>query len=113
MCKKLLAAGFSPERPLYLYRGPQLCLIVRSLCQGCQVEARSRLNGGATLNVGPEGASIIPGREITCSLAVENLDVGRLGFAFMSLARNGKMRAPEINPETVGSTEQRLVLHPN
>jgi hypothetical protein len=37
LCRKLIAAGFDPSRPLCAYRGAVLCLRVRSIGEGAQL----------------------------------------------------------------------------
>jgi hypothetical protein len=44
MCRKLLAAGYDPDRPLHAYRGDVLALKVRSIAAGAKLtveESRS------------------------------------------------------------------------
>ena len=38
LCRKLIAAGFDPERPLAVWRGSMLALTVESLAQGAGLE---------------------------------------------------------------------------
>ena len=37
LCRKLLAAGIDPARPLHAYRGEVLCLLVRSIAEGARL----------------------------------------------------------------------------
>jgi hypothetical protein len=40
MSRKLMDAGYTPTRPLHAYRGDVLCLKVRSLWEGAQLECQ-------------------------------------------------------------------------
>ena len=40
MCRKLMEAGYTPTRPLHAYRGDVLCLKVRTLWEGAQLECQ-------------------------------------------------------------------------
>ncbi len=37
ICRKLIAAGLDPGRPLHAYRGNTLCLVVRSIGRGAEL----------------------------------------------------------------------------
>jgi hypothetical protein len=37
MCRKLIEAGYDPDRPLHAYRGDVLCLKVRSIGEGAKL----------------------------------------------------------------------------
>jgi hypothetical protein len=41
LCRELLAAGFDPATPLEAYRGPTLCLRIRSIGEAAQLEVTS------------------------------------------------------------------------
>ena len=42
MCRKLIADGDDPDRPLHAYRGAVLCLIVRSIGEAAQLTVKER-----------------------------------------------------------------------
>jgi hypothetical protein len=60
MCRKLIAAGHDPATPLEAYRGPILCLRVRSIGEGAKLTVKTMGNGAPGFIV--ERA---PGRAIT------------------------------------------------
>jgi hypothetical protein len=37
LCRRLIEAGIDPDRPLYVYRGDTLALVVRSIAEGARV----------------------------------------------------------------------------
>lgn len=41
MCCKLVEVGFDPARPLEAWRGPVLCLTVRSIGEGARLKGQS------------------------------------------------------------------------
>jgi hypothetical protein len=45
LCRKLVAAGQDPDRPLHAYRGDTLCLRIRSLGEAATLEVSPRCNG--------------------------------------------------------------------
>src|SRR4051812_11933379 len=54
LCRKLVAAGYDPATPLQAYRGPTLCLGVRTIGEGAKMTVRESGGDGrprfATLN---------------------------------------------------------------
>jgi hypothetical protein len=60
MCRKLIEAGYDPERPLQAYRGDTLCLKVRTIAEGARL----------TVEEGPNGPRLVPFRPArTCVIA--------------------------------------------
>lgn len=56
LCRLLVAAGHDPARPLEAWRGPVLCLLVRSIGEA----ARLKINGPGTGFCVPGNASTAP-----------------------------------------------------
>jgi hypothetical protein len=46
LCRKLLAAGFDPARPVLVHRGETLCVIVRTIREGAKLTVEDRPGGG-------------------------------------------------------------------
>jgi hypothetical protein len=65
MCRKLVAAGFDPTAPLEAWRGPTLCLRIRSIGEAAKLTVRSAGNGSPILawEHGAEGAGPPPIRK--------------------------------------------------
>jgi hypothetical protein len=42
ICRRLVEAGFDPDRPLHAYRGDLLCLVVRSIGEGANLTVKER-----------------------------------------------------------------------
>ena len=42
LCRKLVASGIDPQRPLHAYRGEMLCLRVRSLAEAARLKINSK-----------------------------------------------------------------------
>jgi hypothetical protein len=60
MCRKLIEAGYDPERPVEAYRGDTLCLKIRTIAEG----------GRLTVEEGPNGPRLVPFRPArTCVAA--------------------------------------------
>lgn len=51
LCRKLIEAGFDPDRPLRAYRGDTLCLTVRSIGEGAVIRVRG---SGVGFEIAPE-----------------------------------------------------------
>jgi hypothetical protein len=45
ICRQLIEAGHDPQTPLEVYRGDVLCLSVRSIGEGAELEVNSKGNG--------------------------------------------------------------------
>lgn len=45
LCRRLVANGFDPDRPLHAYRGNTLCLTIRSIGEGARLEVNGQGNG--------------------------------------------------------------------
>jgi hypothetical protein len=54
MCRKLIEAGYDPERPLEAYRGETLCLKIRTIAEGARL----------TVEEGPNGPRLVPFRKL-------------------------------------------------
>lgn len=45
MCRKLIAVGFDPSRPMKAFRADVLCLAIRSIGEGAKLTVKERPNG--------------------------------------------------------------------
>jgi hypothetical protein len=54
MCRKLIEAGYDPERPIEAYRGETLCLKIRTIAEGARL----------TVEEGPNGPRLVPFRKL-------------------------------------------------